>query len=774
MRSSVSTKSPLPSIGKPGHSRNPSTNSGKHGSSYKTLLAGSSPNVNTNSRKSLMSIESQSRKSQVGITHWNYSPDQNNWYKSPILVDESDGSDEDSPRGRQGFGQEAQASYILNQIQLKVPLQTDVGSLDMFLDEGRFKQAASSIREREEEQKANSVKARAKAVEAAKKKKKKYVSLNIHVFLDTNQMSNKFNENMRAQSMALVSDPKKILIFDKNEKNQLRAANRLIEEVTTQLEEERERERIDTDSPNRGERILPFPKEEWDHIRKKVARVPRLNDKLDKLDRIIEKKIVGSSGKDLIPDTRKSRSQRLGKKQLQQSLHSTQHNSRKNVAFSGSDSGFISDQDSLSNEFTLSKKNSTLHNRSEFEGNIHDSTAEDGNPMMEEMFKSIGSLKPGESSHSGRRRSRLLLKKSMIRSGRLDLNPAYYDELKEFIYFCTLQSSTLRKLQNKYDVNAEAITQHTERLADTAAPGGKRMSTSTKHPPLSAIFREYRCISLHKRDINELILYHIVTTFTDFFMIVDIDLSYNPLFDTACALLIRILARFAPSLRELNLENTALDIESLQAMDELLESESCGLVNLNIAHNGLTDEHLCAVFASLVKNHTVTDLNISGNLINKAGSYALAHYLKYSKTISCLNLTMLGLKEYNLKLVARSLNINKSLQKLILNDNQLGFKDVENLSRSLLNNNSVVEVYLQNNSLNARSCSMICDVLAKSENIQHIAMSGNNIGTKGVKFFQDASNAKLEIIILSDQDSLSDKYQNLFYKTHQDVAKADQ
>ncbi len=115
------------------------------------------------------------------------------------------------------------------------------------------------------------------------------------------------------------------------------------------------------------------------------------------------------------------------------------------------------------------------------------------------------------------------------------------------------------------------------------------------------------------------------------------------------------------SLKTLELQSCAIDVDACQVIGEALKSPNCGLSSISLADNVLGSDGASAVINSLSSNHSVTQLSmIQNNIGGEVGP-----------------------------VLARVLAINTTISKLILNYNEIGDGGAEHIANALSSNTTV-------------------------------------------------------------------------------------
>ena len=141
-----------------------------------------------------------------------------------------------------------------------------------------------------------------------------------------------------------------------------------------------------------------------------------------------------------------------------------------------------------------------------------------------------------------------------------------------------------------------------------------------------------------------------------------------------------------------------------------LEIHSDGL----LLHDNLFD-----IFMELTRNETVTELDLSGNEIEKEGSKIISEFLKNNNVLQSLNLgnNMLGIE--GMRMIAEGLKQNTTIRKLIIHDNRLKDEGAKIISEVLMNNNtSLTELHIGENQISDNGMNQICEALKTNSTLK--------------------------------------------------------
>ncbi|XP_072131122.1 NACHT, LRR and PYD domains-containing protein 3-like isoform X1 [Mobula birostris] len=200
------------------------------------------------------------------------------------------------------------------------------------------------------------------------------------------------------------------------------------------------------------------------------------------------------------------------------------------------------------------------------------------------------------------------------------------------------------------------------------------------------------------------------------------------------------LQRLAPSLykcQELGLTNNELG-EGDSAMNLIsvaLREQDCKIQKLRLGSNCITASQTAILASALIKNRSVTELDMKDNRLGDTGVKKLLGVLNNSEC----KIQKLGLKNNSFtascaKNLACILRTNHSLIKLELDNNKLEDSGVKLLSEALRTPYcKIQELWLCRIGLTASGAEYLASALATSPSLVDLALDYNNLGDSGVK-----------------------------------------
>lgn len=186
--------------------------------------------------------------------------------------------------------------------------------------------------------------------------------------------------------------------------------------------------------------------------------------------------------------------------------------------------------------------------------------------------------------------------------------------------------------------------------------------------------------------------------------------------------------QFGLSLRQLNLQESNISVESCRALSKLLPS-SVQFAYLNLSGNKLTDNGVLKIAKALRKNMNIVSLDLSSTDISVSGSKEILENLSVHKSLVSLNLSSLPYLHKN------RLGANEGLTKLLniptliylnLSDTGLNKESFYFLIKGLEKNCTLRFLNLSSNKLKGIIFKDFCQALTKT-NVEELLLANNKI-----------------------------------------------
>eukprot|EP00668_Euglena_longa_P040408 GGOE01053212.1.p1 GENE.GGOE01053212.1~~GGOE01053212.1.p1 ORF type:complete len:416 (+),score=151.50 GGOE01053212.1:101-1348(+) len=171
------------------------------------------------------------------------------------------------------------------------------------------------------------------------------------------------------------------------------------------------------------------------------------------------------------------------------------------------------------------------------------------------------------------------------------------------------------------------------------------------------------------------------------------------------------------------------------------------LTTLSLPESQVDSDKLKALITGLVKNFTVTRLDLSHNKIPDTGARALATLLlRKQQTIEHLNLMDNVIRSEGGAALGRSLAVNSCLVSLNLRLNRLGDEGGAGLFDGLRTNATLKELNVANNDLGAESARRLGEALRQNGALTALDLAGNAFGEAAGPLLVDAVEANASLL----------------------------
>ena len=150
---------------------------------------------------------------------------------------------------------------------------------------------------------------------------------------------------------------------------------------------------------------------------------------------------------------------------------------------------------------------------------------------------------------------------------------------------------------------------------------------------------------------------------------------------------------------------------------------------LNLANNKITNAGMNILNQFLIKNNTLSVLNMSNNKeINRYGIKLILNSLKLHPNILKLDLSYMQLEESG-PYISSLLKENKTLNVLILKNDKLNDKDIQFISKELIKNDSTLEHLdlSENVNLGTEGFTEIGNIIHDNKSLKSIKLDGMNL-----------------------------------------------
>jgi hypothetical protein len=230
----------------------------------------------------------------------------------------------------------------------------------------------------------------------------------------------------------------------------------------------------------------------------------------------------------------------------------------------------------------------------------------------------------------------------------------------------------------------------------------------------------------------------------------EVNLSGNSIGDVVGYSLVKVLARYADELEQLNLARTKVAARTAEALGELLAKPK--LRGLNLAHNLIDDRSLEGLLEPLIASVSLENFSLSNNPLSQTGSLLIARLVRGNKSLKSLTLNALPLSGQPIHDISRSLIVNPVLKSISLDKCELSDADVKQLCFSLAVNRTLSLLSLADNSLTKAALKTLSLMLARNSSLLHIGLSANTLIR--LEHFEQWSVPKSRELVLAKQEDL--------------------
>nr|XP_057941960.1 dynein regulatory complex subunit 5 [Doryrhamphus excisus]XP_057941969.1 dynein regulatory complex subunit 5 [Doryrhamphus excisus] len=166
--------------------------------------------------------------------------------------------------------------------------------------------------------------------------------------------------------------------------------------------------------------------------------------------------------------------------------------------------------------------------------------------------------------------------------------------------------------------------------------------------------------------------------------------------------------------------------------------ESCKTLKVLRLYESHIDDHKCKMLVCYLVNHpSLTELNLSHNIIGDRGAKAVGKLLQSSK-LEILNLSDNLIQDSGAGSIAAALSKNCPLLSLNLRINRVGDDGGQAIGAALLNNTTLRHLHLGANMMTAPTAVTLSEALAKNRTLKSINLSCNKLGVDGGKALEEA------------------------------------
>uniref|UniRef100_A0A6B2L0K0 Protein kinase domain-containing protein n=1 Tax=Arcella intermedia TaxID=1963864 RepID=A0A6B2L0K0_9EUKA len=203
-------------------------------------------------------------------------------------------------------------------------------------------------------------------------------------------------------------------------------------------------------------------------------------------------------------------------------------------------------------------------------------------------------------------------------------------------------------------------------------------------------------------------------------------------------------------LEVLNLNVNLLSDKGCAEISLMLKTDSTIKV-LGLAENSIGD--ITALCDSLLINTTLTDLNLSGNLLKDASIQNLAQILLTNTVLKYLDLSSTGITGTGAVSLCESLEKNPTMVSLSIASNKIGLEGSVKLANTLKYNTSLQDIILIKCDIPSQGILELASLLPLNSTLQTLHLDGNNISDTETKSLCKACKSNSSLVSLSLKDN---------------------
>jgi len=153
--------------------------------------------------------------------------------------------------------------------------------------------------------------------------------------------------------------------------------------------------------------------------------------------------------------------------------------------------------------------------------------------------------------------------------------------------------------------------------------------------------------------------------------------------------------------------------------------------NLDLQHCGINLQTVDVLRDALLRNSSITSLNMNDNTLGKFGAAAMAEVLRASTTLTHVNFSNNLLKDDGVEKLLEGLVHNRSVTHLFLRVNRIGAAGAALLAQWLASNTTAVDVNLDGNDIGPEGAKAFAAHLTTNATLQSLNLMYNDIGDAG-------------------------------------------
>lgn len=177
---------------------------------------------------------------------------------------------------------------------------------------------------------------------------------------------------------------------------------------------------------------------------------------------------------------------------------------------------------------------------------------------------------------------------------------------------------------------------------------------------------------------------------------------------------------------------------------------NANLVSLMLRETQLADPHLVTLASGLLKNTSLTSLDIGNNPeIGLKGIEALMSIFKTNKTLTHLGLDHIGIKYEMMVFIAAAIKENNTPCSLDFSFNKIDSESAKKLFDALITNSKLQHLDLGHNRIITKNAEVLAKMLEKNNTLTLLDLAGSKIGPVGIAAMSNALKKNTTLATLS-------------------------
>jgi len=158
-------------------------------------------------------------------------------------------------------------------------------------------------------------------------------------------------------------------------------------------------------------------------------------------------------------------------------------------------------------------------------------------------------------------------------------------------------------------------------------------------------------------------------------------------------------------------------------------SQCHSLKSLHINWSKVDDDKIRLLISQILDHPSLVELNLAHNLISDRGCRAIGKFLNGHSKLETLSLCNNQIKAAGAQAIAHSLTKNQTIKNLDLRLNRLTDEGGQALAKSLMKNTNLLRLNLASNNLTEPTAAIIAASIKQNKVLRYLDLSSNRLGT---------------------------------------------